>query len=439
MVVAPASLAASTPESFRRQRRYTLLMLMLVFMFSHIDRSIVGILAEPIKGEFGLSDTQLGTLTGLAFALVYATLGIPLALLADRSNRRNIIVAAVAVWSTMTALSGLAANYSQLVLARIGVGVGEAGSTPQSHSMIADLYPQNERARALAVFSLGVSLGVTIGFLVGGVVSTYWGWRAAFFVVGLPGLLLAAIVALTVREPERGRADGEVLDGHRQQVPSMQALSSAAKFMWQSAACRHITIGLTLTAIAGYGGLMWIAPFLERSFSVPRAELGAILGPLAGGVGALGTVLGGYLADRLGRKDLHWKGWIVGYAKFVAAPLAICGYLQGDIVTAMMFYLPASLFGAFYHGPGLSIIQSVTPISMRATVSAILIFIISLIGLGLGPLFVGMISDFLTPIYGKESLRYALVMMALLNVWAGVHYFFAGSAFAREMKGTVTS
>ncbi len=436
--VAPIGAPASLSGDFKRHRRYTLFMLTLVFMFSHIDRSIVGILAEPIKVEFALSDTQLGVLTGFAFALVYATLGIPLALLADRSNRRNIIVAAIAVWSTMTALSGLAANYTQLVMARIGVGIGEAGSTPQSHSMIADLYPQHERARALGIYSLGVTLGVTFGFMAGGVVSSIWGWRAAFFVVGLPGLVLAAIVRLTVREPERGLADGAPVGEASTQMPSMQALSSAAKFMWQSGACRHIVIGLTLTAIAGYGGLMWIAPFLERSFAVPRAELGAILGPAAGLVGAAGTVLGAYLADYFGRRNLAWKGWIVGLAKFTAAPLAIAGYLQADITSAMMFYLPATLFGAFYHGPGLAIIQSVTAASMRATVSAILIFIVSLVGLGFGPLAVGMLSDFLTPLYGKESLRYALMTMALLNVWAGVHYIFAGTAFAREMKATVT-
>ncbi len=436
----PASPGAlgSTDAAFKRHRRYTLFMLTLVFMFSHIDRSIVGILAEPIKAEFALSDTQLGVLTGFAFALVYATLGIPLALLADRSNRRNIITAAITVWSAMTALSGFATNYTQLVLARIGVGVGEAGSTPQSHSMISDLYPQHERARALSIFSLGVTLGVTFGFLAGGVVSSLWGWRAAFFVVGLPGLVLAVIFRLTVREPQRGLADGAAAGESRPQVPSLQALREAAKFMWQSGACRHVTIGLTLTAIAGYGGLMWIAPFLERSFAVPRAELGAILGPVAGLIGAVGTIMGGYLADRLGRKDLRWKGWIVGLAKFVAAPLAICGYLQADLMTALLFYMPATFFGAFYHGPGLAIIQSVAPPSIRATVSAILIFIISLIGLGFGPLAVGMLSDFLTPMYGKESLRYALLTMALLNIWAGAHYILAGTAFAREMEDNVT-
>jgi MFS family permease len=415
--VASSATLESMDAGFKRHRRYTLFMLTLVFMFSHIDRSIVGILAEPIKAEFALSDTQLGVLTGFAFALVYATLGIPLA----------------------TALSGFATNYTQLVMARIGVGVGEAGSTPQSHSMISDLYPQHERARALGVYSLGVTLGVTLGFLAGGVVSTLWGWRAAFFVVGLPGLVLAVIFRLTVREPERGLSDGAAAGEPSSQVPSLQALGDAAKFMWSSRACCHVTIGLTLTAIAGYGGLMWIAPFLERSFAVPRDVLGAILGPAAGLVGAAGTILGAYLADHYGRRNLAWKGWIVGLAKFAAAPLAICGYLQSDITSAMMFYLPATLFGAFYHGPGLAIIQSVTPTKMRATVSAILIFIISLVGLGLGPLAVGMLSDFLTPLYGKESLRYALMTMALLNVWAGVHYIYAGSAFAREMNAKVAA
>jgi predicted MFS family arabinose efflux permease len=434
MVAAPvaASDPASLPDSLKRHRAYALVMLMLVFMFSHIDRSIVGILAEPIKHEFALSDTQLGVLTGFAFAIFYATLGIPLALLADRSNRRNIIVAAIAFWSAMTAVSGFATSYAQLVLARVGVAIGEAGSTPQSHSMIADMYAQHERARALGIYSLGVSLGVMLGFLIGGYVSSVWGWRAAFFVVGLPGLALALIVRLTVQEPKRGLADGAAVEATT--VPSLTALREASLFMWRSKACRHVVIGVTLTAIAGYGALMWIAPFLERSFAVPRSDIGVILGPIAGLMGAAGTVLGGYLADRLGRKDLRWKGWVVGVAKFAAAPLVITAYMSTDLLVALAFWLPAAVVGAFYHGPGAAIVQSVTPTSMRATVSAIMLFVLNLIGLGFGPLSVGAVSDGLNPVFGNESLRYALTAMALLNVWAGVHYMLAGSAFAREVK-----
>jgi predicted MFS family arabinose efflux permease len=432
MTAAPAAAGdhAALPDDVKRHRAYALLMLMLVFMFSHIDRSIVGILAEPIKQEFGLSDTALGVLTGFAFAMFYATLGIPLALLADRSNRRNIIAIAIAFWSAMTAVSGFATSYAQLVLARIGVAIGEAGSTPQSHSMIADMYAPHERARALGIYSLGVSLGVMLGFLVGGYVSSIWGWRAAFFVVGLPGIALAVIVRLTVREPERGLADGKAAEATN--VPSMTALREAAFFMWRSGACRHVVIGVTLTAIAGYGSLMWIAPFLERSFHVSRGEIGLILGPIAGLLGAAGTVLGGYLADRLGRTDLRWKGWIVGVAKFAAAPLVITAFMSSELLVALAFWLPAAVLGAFYHGPGAAIVQTVTPTAMRATVSAIMLFVLNLIGLGFGPLLVGAVSDALNPVFGQESLRYSLTAMALLNIWAGIHYMLAGSAFARE-------
>lgn len=432
MTAAPAAAGehAALPDDVKRHRGYALFMLMLVFMFSHIDRSIVGILAEPIKQEFGLSDTALGVLTGFAFAMFYATLGIPLALLADRSNRRNIIAIAIAFWSAMTAVSGFATSYAQLVLARVGVAIGEAGSTPQSHSMIADMYAPHERARALGIYSLGVSLGVMLGFLAGGYISSIWGWRAAFFVVGLPGIALAIIVRLTVREPERGLADGKAAEATN--VPSMTALREAAFFMWRSKACRHVVIGVTLTAIAGYGSLMWIAPFLERSFHVSRSEIGVILGPIAGLLGAGGTVLGGYLADRLGRRDLRWKGWIVGVAKFGAAPLVIIAFMQSELAVALAFWLPAAVLGAFYHGPGAAIVQTVTPTAMRATVSAIMLFVLNLIGLGFGPLLVGAVSDVLNPMFGQESLRYSLTAMALLNIWAGVHYMLAGSAFARE-------
>lgn len=433
-VTAPVGRVA-IPDDVKRHRLYAVVILTLIYMTSHIDRSIVGILAQPIKEELGLSDTQIGFLGGFAFAVFYATLGIPLALLADRTNRRNIIVAAVTVWSAMTIACGLAANYLQLVLARIGVGVGEAGSSPQSHSMIADMYAPHERSRAMATYTLGVPLGVMLGFMIGGYVSTHWGWRAAFFVAGVPGLILGVILWLTVREPQRGLSDGLAPGARKAQSfgDVMKELGAAFAFIWRSKAARHVVIGLTLTSFVGYGGTIWVAAFLERTHGIPRSDLGLILGPIGGAFGVFGTFLGGYLADRLARRDLRWNSWVMGLAKFGAAPLVLTFFLIDEFNVAILFYFPALVLGAFYLGPSFAIIQTVSPVAIRATAAAITLFILNFIALGLGPLFVGKVSDVLLPIYGKDSLRYALMVTSVINVWAGIHFMLAGPAYKREM------
>jgi predicted MFS family arabinose efflux permease len=426
------------PDDVKRHRFYALIILTLIYMSSHIDRSIVGILAQPIKNELGLSDTAIGILGGFAFAVFYATLGIPLALLADRTNRRNIIVAAVSVWSVMTVACGLAANYTQLLLARIGVGIGEAGSSPQSHSMIADMYASHERSKAMAIYTLGVPIGIMMGFVIGGYVSVNWGWRTAFFVAGLPGLLLGLVLWFTVREPARGLSDGLAPGARKPQTYSevLAGLKTAFAFIWTSKASRHVVIGLTLTSFVGYGGTFFVAAFLERTHGIPRDQVGLILGPIAGLFGAVGTFLGGYLADRLAKRDLSWNAKVIGYAKFAAAPLILIFYLIDTFAIAIIFYLPAAVLGAFYLGPSFAIIQSVAPLAIRATAAAITLFILNFIALGLGPVFVGFVSDALKPVFEQDSLRYALMGTSLINVWAGIHFVLAGQPYKREMTKT---
>lgn len=402
---------------------------MLVYTSSHVDRSIVGILAQPIKKDLGLSDLQIGLMSGLAFAVFYATLGLPLAILAERANRRNIIVVALTTWSAMTVLCGMATNYLQLVLARIGVGIGEAGSSPQSHSMISDMYRPHERARALGFYSLGVYLGGMIGYVVGGYVSVHYGWRTAFFLVGAPGLILALILWLTVPEPARQTLPGP----SRTFGQYAAALAQGFRFIWTSRACRHATIGITLTAFVGYGAAFFTAAFIERTHQIPRDQIGLILGPVAGLFGGAGVLLGGYLADRLSRKDFKWTGWIVGLAKFAAAPLVLGFYWFDDATVSFLMLLPASVLGAFYLGPSFAMVQSVAPVAMRATLAAIMLFILNLIALGLGPVAVGAVSDLLTPHFQQDALRYTLLVTSLINVWAGVHFMLAGSAYSREM------
>lgn len=427
-LAAPAQTKAAATAA---ERRYALMLLVVAYTFSHVDRNILGILVEPIKADLGFSDTQLGFLTGFAFATFYATLGIPIAWWADRSNRRNIIALSLAIWSAMTALSGLAQNFVQLALARIGVGIGEAGSSPPSHSMISDLYPRAERSAAMAIYALGVYFGVGIGFFMGGFVAENYGWRVAFFVAGLPGLLLALLIRLTLKEPQRGHADGVVMD------VAPPRLSAGFKHLWSSRASRHLVIGVTLTSFVGYGALAWGPAFMIRSYGMTVGEVGMILSPLVAALGGIGAFAGGKLADRLARRDPRWNAWIVAVAKLFAMPLLIAFYLVDDLRIGLPFYAAATLLGAFYLGPTYAMIQSLTPLRLRAMAAAVLLFVLNLIGLGLGPQLIGILSDALRPSFGNESLRYALFASALIHLWAIVHYYVAGRHYRRELAGTI--
>ncbi|MBX3495638.1 MAG: MFS transporter [Parvibaculum sp.] len=421
-------------------RRYALFVLVLGYTSSHVDRNIVGILVEPIKRDLLLSDTQIGFLSGLAFAVFYATLGIPIALWADRGNRRNIIAYAIAIWSGMTALCGLAQNFWQMAAARIGVGIGEAGSTPPSHSMIADMYPPEERASAMAVYSLGVYFGVMIGFLVGGWVAEWYGWRAAFFVVGLPGLLLALIVRYTLVEPPRGHADG--MAPAKVEIADFRAAVAVVKdgfaHLWRTAPTRHVVAGVTLTSFVGYGGVIWGPAFLIRTHGMSIVEVSTFLSVLVGVVGGLGAYAGGRLTDRLAKKDVRWNSWVVAWAKVAVVPFIIVFYLMDNwpafyafgfpVSILWVVYVPVIFLGSFYLGPSFAMIQTLTPPAKRALASAVMLFIINIIGLGFGPQFVGILSDVLRVSFdfGNESLRWALFSTAMLNLWAAVHYFLAG-------------
>lgn len=430
---------AQTPENAADQndvshritpayRRYALLILVLAYTSSHVDRNIVGILIEPLKADLLLSDTQLGFLSGIAFALFYATLGIPIAIFADRSNRRNIIAWSIAIWSAMTALCGLAQNFWQLAIARIGVGIGEAGSSPPSHSMIADLYPKEKRSSAMSIYALGVYLGIMIGFIVGGFVAEWWGWRAAFFVVGLPGILIALLVRFTMIEPPRGFADGV-------KPPPMGKVNIKAGFavLWRVRTTRHVVLGVTLTALVGYGTIVWNPAFLIRSHGLTPGQVGLFLGPLMGIVGGLGAWIGGMLADKLAARNASWNAWIVGLAKLLAIPFIVAFYMVDSTFWALVVYCPAVFLGAFYLGPSFAMIQSLTPLRSRALASAIMLLVLNLVGLGLGPQLIGIISDLVSGPFGSDSLRYALIGAAFVNIWACAHYYLAGRTIRHDL------
>ncbi|MBW2345305.1 MAG: MFS transporter, partial [Deltaproteobacteria bacterium] len=280
-------------------RRYVLILLLIVYIFNFIDRQIVAILLPEIKAELGLSDSQLGLLTGFAFALFYVTFGIPIANLADRKRRVPIIAGAVAIWSGMTALCGLAQNFVHLLIARIGVGVGEAGCTPPAHSLIADYFPPNRRAMALAVYSMGTAVGGGLGLFFGGWMSDTVGWRMAFIFVGLPGLLLAVFVWLTIKEPPRGYADGVDRSTVKENIP----LHDGIRILLKNPCFRHITIATAYISLMGYGFANWIPSFFSRNFGAAATEIGAALGLVNVLGGGAGILLGGYLGDKLASRD----------------------------------------------------------------------------------------------------------------------------------------
>lgn len=411
-----------TIESASGYRWYALGLLTLVFTSSHVDRQIMGMLLQPIKLELGATDTQMGFLVGLTFALFYATLGMPIAMTADRSNRRNIITGALVVWSGMTALCGFAANFVQLALARIGVGIGEAGSTPPSHSLIADLFPQETRGTAMGIFALGVNFGLLIAYLGGGVLSEMWGWRATFIAVGLPGLIIAVWFFFTVGEPLRGAS--EALKPKIEGAPP--SFRETWRYMWWVRAMRHTCAGAALAGFTGYGFVLWMPTFLQRSYDMSPSETGYTLALMSGVVGGIGTFVAGKLVDVLAKRDERWRAWVVAVGKAVYVPFLVAFFMMDDFKWAMLVYLVPAFFSGFYLAPTFALIQGLADVRMRAVASSITLFILNIVGMGFGPQLVGIVSDLFAPAYGNESLRMSLLLLGVVNFWCAWHYWLAG-------------
>lgn len=423
------TVAGSDKYCSRKYRYYALSMLMTAYMFNFIDRQIISILQEPIKQELSLSDTQLGLLTGVAFAIFYVLMGLPIARLADKGSRRNIIAVSIAVWSFFTAICGMTANFFQLLAARIGVGVGEAGCSPPSHSMISDIFPASERGTALGVYNMGVNFGILIGFLVGGWLNEFFGWRMAFFAVAIPGLVLAVIVRMTVAEPKRiinNRPDDKKAD-----LPSIKEV---LRHLLTLHTFRHVAIATGMLAFAGYGLLNWLPSFFIRIHGLGTGTVGTWFALTLGVGGAIGTFAGGWLADRLGRKDLRWYLWIVIIATVLAVPLIIATLsVESSFIALLCNIYPGAVL-ALYLAPLIAVTHGLVDNRMRALSSAILFLVLNLLGLGLGPLVIGLMSDLLAPVYAVESLRYAmLITIPVVSIWGCVHLLLASKHIRREM------
>jgi predicted MFS family arabinose efflux permease len=402
-------------------RNYVLGVLAFAYLLNAFDRSILGILLEPIKLEFGVSDTALGLLGGIAFAAFYSTLGIPIALWADRSNRRNILALAILVWSAMTAFCGLAPTFMLLLLARIGTAVGEAGGSPPSHALISDYFTPQRRGTALAIFALGAPMGATLGSLLGGLGNELFGWRITFILAGLPGLLLAPLVWLTIVEPRAAKQ-------HKESAPPF---ADVAAYLWQRRSYIHLCLGCALHATAVYGTAAFNASFLIRSHGWNTADIGQLLG-FVGVAGILGTFIGGVIADRCSVRwnDPRWYVWVCGLSSLLMAPAVLLTYLSNSVPMMIAAFLMGGFLSSVFFGPSVAATQALAASRMRAVTSSILIFVKTMLGMGLGPFLIGRASDLLSPGLGVHSLRYALLAAAVFNIWAAWHFF----ASARHLR-----
>lgn len=409
--------------------------LMIVYVLNFLDRQILNILAEPIKGDLGLSDTQLGLLAGPAFAVFYAVLGVPIARYADnpRTNRVWLISACLAVWSGMTAICGFAQNFVQLALARVGVGVGEAGCTPAAHSLIADSVPPEKRSSAIAFFGLGIPVGSLLGLVIGGVINDQYGWRIALMLVGAPGLLLAVLLPLLLRDPRRC-ADSAHFSAAASNNMAALSIKDAVREVFSSKAYLYVFIAASFTAFLSYGKGLWTISFFIRSHGLSTTEAGLSMAVALGVSGIIGTWLGGKMADVFGKRDKRHILTLPAIGMAVAAPILFAGYYAEDWRVAVALLIVPTILNAAYYGPAYGCVQGLVRPEARAIAASLVVFGQNLIGLGMGPLIFGVLSDWLQPMAGAESVRWVLYGAAWLGLIPAFFFWRASLRLKAEMK-----
>lgn len=437
-------MTAQTAEPSKGYRAWVLFVLVLVYTFNFLDRQIINILAEPIKEDLQLTDQQLGLMGGLAFALLYSTLGVPIAWLADRASRVWIIGVSLTIWSGFTALCGLTHNFWQIFLARMGVGVGEAGGVAPAYSLISDYFPKQERARALAIYSLGIPVGSAAGLLFGGLLAAHVDWRWAFIVVGLAGVLLAPVFLFTLKDPVRGRYDrpaGEPIPTEKPKAPSFGA---TMKTLLPKPTFWLLAFGAASSSVCGYGVAFWLPSFFARSYGMDLDDRAIFLAALALVGGVAGIWLGGVLGDKFGGKSKAAYPLVPAVCFLIALPFFVLGVnvpttpieiagvaVPGLALTFLCLLVPQGLNLAWL-GPVVTAVQHLTPASMRSTASASFLLINNLVGIGIGTWIFGFLSEQFAPTYGDESLRMAIYVGLGFYVVAAVLLFLASRRIAKD-------
>jgi len=414
-------------------RSYVLFILLIIAIFNYADRYMLGVLMPAIKTDLGLSDTQIGFISGAAFTILYAFLGVPIARLADKYSRKKIISIALAVWSTMTFLCGLAQSFAQFAIFRVLLGIGEAGCTPPSHSIISDYYHPTKRTSALAIFGLGSPIGVFIGFLFGGLIAETMGWRVALFIFGLPGILVALITYITVKDPPRGFSEN--YSNTKQLESEQQSLWSNFLELWKKGTFRHMVLGGSMYGIIMVSILIWIPSFFVRTHDLNLAEVGTWLAFTNGIPHAFGTLAGGLIADRLTKINLRAPIFLCVFAQVAASPFYAFVLLWPNSTGAFLWLIIPSFVGVM-QGPVLfATIQAVSDIRHRAVAAALMILIINLISGVIGPQIVGLISDLTMNALGENSLRLALLIITITcSLWSAFHFYLASQNIEDDLK-----
>lgn len=424
----PQSAPAGEFSASSSYANYVLLMLFVVYVFNFIDRQIMSVFIGPIQQEFDLSDTAVGLLVGFAFALLYTFAGIPIARWADRGNRRTIIALGLTVWSAMTVATGFAKSFTQLFLARVGVGLGEAAGTPPAHSLIADYFPLRRRATALAVYSSGVFVGAAFAYLGGGYLREFFEWRTAFIVVGVPGILFALMVRFTIKEPPRGYSEQR-----HTEAPVTTSLAETFVFLCRSKAWVNLIIGASFLSVIGYGVLMWGFEFYGRIHSMNPIEIGQWMALIVGLGGGLGTVLGGRLVDRLNQVKPSLAVAVPAYIVLLSIPVGAVVLLSDNKLLSLCCFFPFYLMLNSYIPMMYSTNQSLAKLEMRATASAILLFVINIIGAGAGPFLVGLLSDLLMATFGQQAIRYSLFIVMVVGCGGGSFFLLSARHLQRDL------
>jgi MFS family permease len=405
-------------------QRRVLLLLLFAYIFNFIDRNIIGVLAVPIRAEFGLDDKALGTL-GVAFGIFYAAIAIPIAWLADRKSRVNIIAAAVALWSLFTAACGLVQNYTQLVVARMGVAVGEAGGIAPSYALISDYYPRERRSRALAFFSLGIPIGSALGVFFGGWLASHLDWRTAFVIIGLLGLPAALLIKLGIPEPRRGQFDSAA-------PAEAPPLATVAATLARTPSFWLLSFGAASGSILGYGLIFWLPSFFNRSFDLPLEQVGWFYGSIVLVGGVLGTWLGGVIGDKVGPSRPAAYALIPAICFMVTAPTFALGLFAPNLTAAWILFTIGQMLALAWLGPVISAVQHIVVPSMRATASASFLFINNLIGIAFGIYFLGWLSDLMKTAHGDASLQYSILYGLAFYLLAAIFYLLAAGRLRRD-------